>query len=65
MDVPRIFLCEDGQHEEVDPTEIILKNNPPQKGEEEEEVEEKEEEEEEEEEDFERYQTSEEADERC
>ena len=56
MDAPEIFLREDGQHEEVDPTEIILKNNPLQ---EEEELEE----EKESEEDFEGYQTSEKVDE--
>ena len=60
LDAPRIFLHEDGQHEEVDPTKIVLKDNPPQEGEEEEEEEKKVKEEKE---DTKGYQTSEEADE--
>ena len=31
LDALRILLREDGQHEEVDPIEIILKDNPPKK----------------------------------
>ena len=58
-----IFLCEDSQHEEVDPTEIILKDNPPQEGEEEEEEEKEVEEEKKSKKDSEGYQTSEEVDE--
>ena len=60
MDTPKILLY-DGQHEEVDHTEFIFKENPIQEGEEEEEVEEEEEEEKLDEE-FEEYQISEEAD---
>ena len=61
LDAPETLLCKDGQHEEVDPTKIILKDNLPQEEEEEqEEVEEEEkvEEEEESEEDSEGHQTS-------
>ena len=62
MDAPKI-LVHDGQHKEVDPTEIVLKDNLPQEGKEEEEEQEEVEEEKELEEDFEGYQTSEEANE--
>ena len=65
LDTPEILLCEDGQYEEVDSTEIVLKDNLLQEGEEEEEeakeVEERKEEEKESEEDSEGYQISEEA----
>ena len=40
LDAPEILLREDGQYEEIDPTEIVLKDNLPQEWEEEEEVEE-------------------------
>ena len=65
LDALGILLCEDGQHEEVDPIEIVLKDNLLQEEKEEEEVEEEEEEEEELEEDSKRYQISEEPDEQC
>ena len=57
MDAPEILL-HDGQHEEVDHIEFILKDNHIQKSEEEEEVKEEEELEEE----YEGYQTSKEED---
>ena len=63
LNAPGILLHEDRQHEEVDPTKIVLKENPPQEGKEEEEEEEEVEEEEESKEYSEGYQTSEEADE--
>ena len=31
LDAPEILLFADGKYEEVDPTEIILKDNPPKK----------------------------------
>ena len=36
LDALEILLCEDGQHDEVDPIEIVLKDNLFQEGEEEE-----------------------------
>ena len=63
LDAPEIFLREDGQYEEVDPTEIVLKNNLLQEEEEEEEEEKDVKKEEESKENFEGYQTSEETDE--
>ena len=63
LDASKIFLHENGQHEEVDLTEIILKDNPPQEGEEKKEEKGEVEEEEESEEDSEEYQTSKEVNE--